>query len=341
MKIISLTPGHDPKAVKRALQAAGQWTSPFAHGEQVQLLVEPHSAPISAAELESMEGIERVWAAKSGHPRMDEHAHTVDLGRGVLLGREAPSVLMAGPCSVESEEQIHESARMIAATGAKVLRGGCFKPRTSPYSFRGRGVEGLIWMRQAADAHNLLMVTEAMAPEQVEVVAEHADLFQIGARNMQNFDLLHAVGRMKKPVLLKRGLCATIHEWVMAAEHLMHAGSDAVIFCERGIRSFDDTTRFLLDLSAVVQIEQPYGLPVIVDPSHAAGRKDMITPLGKAALACGAHGLIVETHPNPEVACSDGPQQLNPTEWAEAAASWGFSPKPVVLTSDERRERTA
>lgn len=341
MKIITLTQGHDPKAVQRALQAVGQWTSPFAHGDQVQLLVEPHSAPISAAALEAIEGVAKVWAAKSGHPRMDAHPAVVDLGLGVRLGRGVEPILMGGPCSVESEEQIHEAARMVAATGARVLRGGCFKPRTSPYSFRGRGVEGLEWMRQAADAHKLLMVTEAMAPEQVEVVAEHADLFQIGARNMQNFDLLHAVGRMRKPVLLKRGLSATIHEWVMAAEHLMHAGSDAVILCERGIRSFDDTTRFLLDLSAVVQIEQTYELPVIVDPSHAAGRKDLIGPLGKAALACGAHGLIVETHPTPEVACSDGPQQLNPTEWAEAAASWGFAPKPVVLTSDERRERTA
>ncbi|MEM1348725.1 MAG: 3-deoxy-7-phosphoheptulonate synthase, partial [Myxococcota bacterium] len=156
------------------------------------------------------------------------------------------------------------------------------------------------------------------------VVAQHADLFQIGARNMQNFDLLHAVGRMNRPVLLKRGLSATIDEWVMAGEHLMHAGAPAVIFCERGIRSFDDTTRFLLDLSAVVQIRQTYGLPVLVDPSHAAGRKDLLGPLGEAALAAGAHGLIVEAHPEPGVARSDAPQQLDAAELAAVAKSWGF-----------------
>src|SRR5690606_37881608 len=178
----------------------------------------------------------------------------------------------------------------------------------SPYSFQGVGNDGLRWMREAADAHHLKVVTEAMGSEQVEVVARHADMIQIGARNMQNFALLHAVGRAGLPVLLKRGLSATIEEWLLAAEHTLQAGASAVLFCERGVRAFDNTTRFLMDLSAIALLRDVYQVPIIADPSHAAGRKDIIVRLGLASLAAGAHGLIIETHPDPAVACSDGPQ---------------------------------
>ena len=324
--IIQLEPGRDPRSVQGALQALGLWTKAFPApraGVGAQLLVASQSARVERELVLAIEGVADVFTQKSGRPLVDAHPSSVDVS-GVEIGAGVPAVLMAGPCSVESEEQIHTSAALAAAHGATFLRGGCFKPRTSPYAFRGTGPEGLGWMRQAADANGLRVVTEAMAPRQVDVVAEHADLFQIGARNMQNFDLLHAVGRAQKPTLLKRGLSATIDEWLFAAEHLLDAGSPCVIFCERGVRGFDDTTRFTFDISAIAQLVHVHGLPVIADPSHAAGRKDLIGPLGAAALAAGAHGLIIETHPDPADACSDGPQQLDPGELAAITAAWGF-----------------
>ena len=324
MKIITLDKTRSAKQVQLQLQALGLWTRQVegTTGE-VMLLVEPQSAHVEAERVLAVEGVQQVLAPRSAHPKLDAQGSRVALGRSAELGQGRP-LLMAGPCSVESEAQIHESAWQVAQAGARVLRGGCFKPRTSPYSFSGVGVEGLGWMRQAADAHGLSVVTEAMNTEQVEVVARYADLIQIGARNMQNFALLHAAGRAGKPLLLKRGLSATIEEWLLAAEHALDAGASHVILCERGIRSFDDSTRFLLDLSAVALLLERHDVPIIVDPSHAAGRKDLIPRLGTAALAMGAHGLIIESHPHPEVACSDGPQQLTPQELIEAATRWGF-----------------
>jgi 3-deoxy-7-phosphoheptulonate synthase len=324
--IIQLEPGRTPGATQRALKALGLWTTAYpapSPGVGAQLIVASHSASVAPERVLAVEGVAEVFAPESGRPLVDAHPARVSVS-GVAIGAGAPAVLMAGPCSVESEEQIHAAAALAARSGATFLRGGCFKPRTSPYAFRGTGPEGLAWMRAAADAHGLNVVTEAMAPAQVDVVAEHADLFQIGARNMQNFDLLHAVGRAGKATLLKRGLSATIDEWLYAAEHLLDAGAPSVLFCERGVRGFDDTTRFTFDISAVAQLTHVHGLPVIADPSHAAGRKDLIGPLGAAALAAGAHGLIIETHPDPAVACSDGPQQLDPEELAAITASWGF-----------------
>lgn len=218
--------------------------------------------------------------------------------------------LVAGPCSIESEEQIHASAAGVAAAGGQVLRGGAFKPRTSPYAFQGLGEPALVWMKEAAAAHGLATVTEAVDAESAERVAAHADMIQIGARNMQNYALLGVVGQLGKPVLLKRGMSATIKEWLLAAEYVANAGQSQIVLCERGIRSFDDATRNVLDLGALVLAKQRSHLPVIADPSHGSGRRDMVAPLSLAAMAAGADGLIVEAHPDPDHALSDGAQSL-------------------------------
>ncbi|HED03550.1 MAG TPA: 3-deoxy-7-phosphoheptulonate synthase [Candidatus Fraserbacteria bacterium] len=242
----------------------------------------------------------------------------IRLGGVSLGGREL--VLMAGPCSVESEEQIETIAQLVAAQGGKILRGGAFKPRTSPYSFQGLGEDGLKLLRQAADAYGLLTITEVMDSSQVELVAQYADIFQIGARNMQNYSLLRAVGRSERPVLLKRGLAATIDEWLMAAEYILSEGNYQVILCERGIRTFSDYNRFTLDLGAIPVVKRLSHLPVIVDPSHAAGLRERVLPLARAAIAAGADGLIVETHNRPDEALSDGPQALLPEQLAQLSS---------------------
>lgn len=219
-------------------------------------------------------------------------------------------VVIAGPCSIESREQFLAIARYVKSRGADMLRGGAFKPRTSPYSFQGLGVEGLEILAEARRLTGMPAVTEVMEPAQVELVASFADMLQIGARNMQNFPLLRSVGEQETPVLLKRGISSTIEEWLMAAEHIMSRGNDKVILCERGIRTFEKSTRFTLDISAVPVLRTLTHLPVIVDPSHAAGRRDLIIPLTKAAAAAGADGVMVEIHVEPEAALSDGAQCL-------------------------------
>ncbi len=223
-------------------------------------------------------------------------------------GRE--TVVLAGPCAVESEAQIQATARAVAAAGARVLRGGAFKPRTSPYSFQGLGEEGLELLAAAGREHGLPVVTEVVAPEDVELVSRHADLLQIGARNMQNFRLLQAVGEGHRPVLLKRGMVATIDELLLAAEYVLAAGNPDVILCERGIRTFERETRNTLDLAAIPLLKQRSHLPVIADPSHGTGVRALVPPLAKAALAAGADGLLIEVHPEPSLALSDGPQSL-------------------------------
>lgn len=237
----------------------------------------------------------------------------IDVG-GVKIGGSKP-VVMAGPCAVESMEQLMEAAKAVSEGGAQFLRGGAFKPRTSPYDFQGMAEEGLKMLRQAADKYNLKVVTEVLDQRTVEEVAEYADILQIGARNMQNFQLLKEVGCSGRPVLLKRGLSATINEWLNAAEYIMSSGCDDVIFCERGIRTFETYTRNTLDLSAVVAVKELSHLPVIVDPSHGTGRRSMVSPMAKAAIAVGADGLIIEVHPHPEVALCDGDQSLTPAEF--------------------------
>lgn len=228
--------------------------------------------------------------------------------------------VMAGPCSVESREQILETAQSVKDAGATLLRGGAFKPRTSPYSFQGMEEEGLILLKEAREATGLPFVTEVMTPEQVPLVAEYADMLQIGARNMQNYGLLKAVGKTTRPIFLKRGMMSTIGELLMSAEYILSEGNTAVVLCERGIRTFETETRNTLDLSAIPVIKKLSHLPVIVDPSHGTGHWDYVLPMARAAVAAGADGLMIEVHPKPEEAYSDGAQSLKPDKFSELMA---------------------
>ncbi len=248
---------------------------------------------------------------------------TVVVLDGTRIGGDNDVVIMAGPCAVESAEQTLAAAEAVAAAGAKVLRGGAFKPRTSPYSFQGLGEEGLKILKMASEKTGLAIVTEVMSPQTVDLVAAYADIMQVGARNMQNYPLLEAVGRTTKPILLKRGLMSTIEELLMAAEYILAKGNPNVILCERGIRSFEKYTRNTLDISAVPIIKKLSHLPVIVDPSHATGQRDLVAPVSKSAIAAGADGLIIEVHPEPEKALSDGAQSLHPEEFVELMAGLG------------------
>jgi 3-deoxy-7-phosphoheptulonate synthase len=226
-------------------------------------------------------------------------------------------IVMAGPCSVESLEQVMETAVAVKAAGAHLLRGGAFKPRTSPYSFQGMGEEGLKILAQAREKTGLHIITEVMAPDQVELIAKYADVLQIGTRNMQNYALLNAVGQTNMPVLLKRGMMSTIEELLMSAEYIMSNGNHKVILCERGIRTFEKYTRNTLDINAVPVLKELTHLPVVVDPSHATGKWTLVKSASKAAVAAGADGIIVEVHPNPAEAVSDGEQSLKPPRFAE------------------------
>src|SRR6266550_3914478 len=243
---------------------------------------------------------------------------TVIEARGRRIG-DGYFGLIAGPCTVETREQTLETARAVAASGASMLRGGAFKPRTSPYTFQGLGDDALTILQEAREETGLPVVTELMDPRHVEAVLDSADVIQIGARNMQNFLLLAEVGRADKPVLLKRGPSASVEELLMAAEYVAKEGNERIILCERGIKTFETSTRYTLDLGAVAVLKQETHLPVIVDPSHAAGKRELVLPLARAAAAVGADGIIVETHPRPEEALSDGPQQIPTAEFAEFA----------------------
>ena len=243
----------------------------------------------------------------------------VRLATGAAFGGDALAIC-AGPCSVESREQIDATAAAVARAGANILRGGAFKPRTSPYAFQGLGQHGLELLRAAADRHGLAVVTEVLDPRDVGAVARYADMLQIGARNMQNFALLREAGECGKPVLLKRGFAATVDEWLMAAEYLLVAGNPNVVLCERGVRSFDPSTRNVLDLSVVPLLAEMTHLPVIVDPSHGTGVARLVEPMALAGIAAGADGLLVEVHPDPSNAASDGQQSLTPEAFATLLA---------------------
>ncbi|HEY2943423.1 MAG TPA: 3-deoxy-7-phosphoheptulonate synthase [Vicinamibacteria bacterium] len=237
----------------------------------------------------------------------------VDVG-GVKVG--GPEVIvMAGPCSVEAREQVGTVARAVLAAGARVLRGGAFKPRTSPYSFQGHGEEALRWMREVADELGLAVVSEVMDLRTIEMMLRYVDCLQVGARNMQNFDLLKELGRVRRPVLLKRGMSATIEEWLLSAEYLLAGGNNQVVLCERGIRTFENATRNTLDISAIPVVKKRSHLPILVDPSHGTGRRDKVIPMARAAIAAGADGLLIEVHDNPEKALSDGAQSLYPHQF--------------------------
>ncbi len=237
----------------------------------------------------------------------------VTLGDVRIGGDEV--VVMAGPCSAETDAQVDATAAAVKRAGAKVLRGGAFKPRSSPYSFQGLGELGLQMLRRAADTHGLKLVSEVMDVSQIPLVGEYCDIFQVGARNMQNFTLLRELGHARKPVLLKRGIAATIEEWLLSAEYVLSGGNADVILCERGIRTFETATRNTLDLSAIPVVKKLSHLPIIVDPSHAAGRRDMVAPMARAAVAAGADGLLIEVHTDPDRALSDGAQSMFPAQF--------------------------
>jgi 3-deoxy-7-phosphoheptulonate synthase len=273
--------------------------------------------------LASLPGVESVTPISRPFKLTSREFHPAD--SVVRVGNSAIGdgslTLMAGPCSVESREQLMETADAVAAAGATVLRGGAFKPRTSPYSFQGLGVEALRYLAEASERTGLPVVTEVMEPSQVEIVSRYADILQIGTRNMQNYSLLTAVGRIAKPVLLKRGWGATLEEWLMAAEYVVSSGNPDVILCERGIRTFETYTRNTLDLAAVPLLHHLTHLPVVVDPSHATGKRWLVKPMALAGVAAGADGIMVEVHPRPDEALSDGDQSLTLEQFRDLAAA--------------------
>ncbi len=274
---------------------------------------------VDGSRMEALPGVQEVIHVSKPYKQVSREwkpeQTVIRLGGGLEIGGEAV-VVMAGPCSVESERQIITAAEQVREAGATVLRAGAFKPRSSPYSFQGLGIEGLRLLARAREETGLLIVTEAMDPEGADRVAEVADIIQVGARNMQNYSLLKKVGRLAKPVLLKRGLSATIQELLLSAEYILAEGNPDVILCERGVRGFDSATRNLFDLSAIPVVKAASHLPIVADPSHGTGHRDMVTPMARAAVAAGADGLLVEVHPNPDRALSDGAQSLYPEQFA-------------------------
>jgi 3-deoxy-7-phosphoheptulonate synthase len=274
---------------------------------------------LDAAAVQMMPGVREIVRVSSPYKLAGREFHPddtiVSVGENCQVGG-MDVVVMAGPCAVENEEQIEACAGFVASIGAQVLRGGAYKPRSSPYSFQGLEEEGLKMMRRAADRHGLAVVTEVMSSEQIPIVAEYADLLQVGARNMQNYQLLKDLGIAEKPILLKRGMSATIQEWLMSAEYILNSGNPNVILCERGIRTFETATRNTMDISAIPVIKQVSHLPIIADPSHGVGIRRYVAPMTRASVAAGADGVIIEVHPNPDKALSDGPQSLTFDEFS-------------------------
>lgn len=274
---------------------------------------------IDPADFEVLEGVKECHRIVSPYKLASRHFNpggTVIRIKDVEIGGETV-VAMAGPCSVESRDQIERVAELVAGAGAKVIRGGAFKPRSSPYSFQGLGEQGLELLREAADRNGLLVVSEVMDHMQIPLLSAYADILQVGARNMQNFNLLRELGKVKKPVLLKRGIAATIEELLLSAEYLLSGGNYQVILCERGIRTFETYTRNTMDISAIPVVKKLSHLPIVADPSHGTGRRDQVQPMARAAVAAGADGLLVEVHHDPDHAVSDGAQTLHAGQFAE------------------------
>jgi 3-deoxy-7-phosphoheptulonate synthase len=275
------------------------------------------SRQFDTALLEVLDGVQEVHRITEPYKlasRSFKTENTVIVIDDVRIGGDEV-IVMAGPCSAESEEQVEASAAAVKRAGAKVLRGGAFKPRSSPYSFQGLGEEGLRLLKAAADRHNLKLITEVMDLSQIELIERYAHILQVGARNMQNFTLLRELGRSRKPVMLKRGISATIEEWLLSAEYILAGGNTNVMLCERGIRTFESYTRNTLDISAIPVVKQLSHLPVIVDPSHGTGKRDKVAPMARAAVAAGADGLIIEVHCDPDHALSDGAQSMFPPQF--------------------------
>ena len=301
------------QAVTDAVEAMGLTAEPIPGSLRTAIGVLGNQGYVDDTGIRELTGVREVIHVSKPYKLVSRDFHPVPSiveAGGVKFGDGQPPVLIAGPCSVESEEQMMAAARVVKMHGAHMLRGGAFKPRTGPHSFQGLGVEGLKYLRQAGDAEDLPVITEVMRIEQLEIVCRYADVLQIGARNMQNFDLLKEAGKSGHPILLKRGMCATIEEFLSAAEYILAEGNPRVILCERGIRTFEKATRNTLDLSVVPLIQEMSHLPIIVDPSHATGRRSLVGPMAKAAIVVGAHGIMVEVHPDPERARCDGAQSL-------------------------------
>ena len=310
--IVVMKPGatsENLSAVVKKIEAAGLRTH-LSTGEEVTIVgVIGDKKIIANLELQMMAGVDKTVRITEKYKLVSRDFHPADT---IVDAGGSEIVVMAGPCAVESLDQLRESAAAVKKYGAKFLRGGAFKPRTSPYDFQGLGEDGLKLLRKVADEFDLRVVTEIVDKDDIETFCRYADILQVGARNMQNFQMLKALGKCNKPILLKRGLSATISEWLNAAEYIMSGGNEQVIFCERGIRTYETFTRNTLDLSAVAAVKELSHLPIVVDPSHGTGRWKMVAPMARAALAAGADGLIIEVHPHPERALSDGDQSLTP-----------------------------
>ena len=318
--IIVMSPRATQENVDRVMskiEQAGLHIHPSRGEDRLIIGVIGDKKAISALEMNMMEGVEKTVRITEKYKLVSRDFHPantiVDVA-GFPVGGEQLAI-MAGPCSVESYDQLYEIAVAVKAAGAQFLRGGAFKPRTSPYDFQGLGLEGLKILRDVADRTGLRVVTEIVDKDDLEAVSEYADLLQIGARNMQNFQMLKAIGKSQKPVLFKRGLSATISEWLNAAEYIASGGNENIIFCERGIRTFETYTRNTMDLNAVAALKELTHFPVIADPSHGTGRWRMVRPIARASVAVGADGLIIEVHCHPELALSDGDQSLIPRKF--------------------------
>lgn len=307
-------------AVVDTIEAMGYGARPIPGGQRTAVGLIGNDGGVDSARLEVLAGVLEVIPVTHAYKQVSrewkEDDTVITLPNGTVVGG-ADLVLMAGPCAVEGEAAIVDIAHVLRDMGATILRGGAFKPRTSPYSFQGLGLEGLKYLARAREETGMMVVTEALDPEGADLVAEYADIIQIGARNMQNYPLLRRAGRSGKPVLLKRGMSATIDEFLLAAEYIIAEGNDEVILCERGVRSFAKHTRNLLDLTAIPVVQSLSHLPIIADPSHGTGLRSKVIPMARAAVAAGAHGLMIEVHQDPPQALSDGAQSLYPRQFAE------------------------
>jgi 3-deoxy-7-phosphoheptulonate synthase len=322
--LIAMKPQASEEDVRRVcakIEAMGYRAHPMPGAQRTAIGITGNRAPLEPAEFEILPGVAEAIPVSKPYKLVSREVKNEDsvisvgpAGSGVAVGGPELAII-AGPCAIESREQAFAAAERVRRAGARLFRGGAFKPRTSPYSFQGLGKEGLEILAEVRREFGLLIVTETIDPENCDLVEEYADVLQVGARNMQNFSLLKRVGRSSRPVLLKRGMSATLEEFLMAAEYILSEGNYNVILCERGVRTFADHTRNTLDLSLIPAVKRLSHLPIIVDPSHGTGKRDKVTPLARAAIAVGADGLIVEVHPEPDRALSDGFQSLFPDEF--------------------------
>jgi 3-deoxy-7-phosphoheptulonate synthase len=306
------------KAVIREIEALGYRGIPMPGIQRTAVCIIGNQGPVEDSCLIALDGVKETIRVTKPYKLVSKETHpqpTIITIGNVMIGGEKP-IIMAGPCAIESEKQALTIANLVKKYGAQVFRGGAFKPRTSPYSFQGLGEEGLKILKKVREETGLLIITEAIDHTNIELIEQYADIIQLGARNMQNYSLLRQAGHATKPILLKRGFSATIEELLMSAEYIMSEGNTRIILCERGIRTFSDNTRNTLDLSAILSIKEVSHLPVIVDPSHAAGRREYVIPLSRGAIAIGADGILVEVHNDPLHALSDGMQSLYPEQFA-------------------------